>query len=497
MDSNFVKPEVTRLRSVHTVAPKYRYRRIALNNITGNSITVDANASQLLELKLPNTVYNLSKSIVSWEEDYPAIAANYTFSHEDVFSLGGQNTYFGTGGGLDICNLNNASNYVKIRRPIDTPLKKLMSHDFLNGLYPSNKPKTGADVAVANLQATPYAAQTTNPYNVAASATSYDAITSYTEHRKLHVSQDAAGAQAATLNVKMSRFRQFQLDNIRDTVFALDKDLYFGNEMYIRFTCPPNAKFGFQSTSASAPGLPANTPLNLSAALTVKNIYLYLAVEQQPDIISGIISKFNSGTLSLQIPYTVCFKNSTTGGAGSANVQIQVNRQYGKKLKRVMHTVWNPTESANTAYDCDNWNGMKVNSYRTLLDSQPLQDFILSCAQPDINGGTIFGHDDWRENKKYCEDSSILNGGVYQHSFFHIDQFYENNKDTTVPEENLDVGLPMMDGNVALTRLWQFEGTQTGNLTHLTYMTFLRDLHCTPAGPVLDAAGPMTSVNMA
>ena len=72
--------------------------------------------------------------------------------------------------------------------------------------------------------------------------------------------------------------------------------------------------------------------------------------------------------------------------------------------------------------------------------------------------------------------------------------FFEDNETTNVPDDNLDVGLPMTLGNALLNRTWQITLEATGNLSHITYATFLRDIAITPDGVFLDASGPLTSV---
>ena len=87
------------------------------------------------------------------------------------------------------------------------------------------------------------------------------------------------------------------------------------------------------------------------------------------------------------------------------NIQISLSNQYGRRLKSILHTVWNSQEKYNTAYDCANWNGEKIETYQTFMDSIPLQDRILSCKRP---AGALINQDDWAENKKFLEKRSCI-----------------------------------------------------------------------------------------
>ena len=59
-----------------------------------------------------------------------------------------------------------------------------------------------------------------------------------------------------------------------------------------------------------------------------------------------------------------------------------------------------------------------------------------------------------------------------------MDQFYEQNKSTNVPDENIDDGLPMN-----ITRLWAIQSnTANGTWGHYTFATFSRSLRIDSTG---------------
>jgi hypothetical protein len=63
--------------------------------------------------------------------------------------------------------------------------------------------------------------------------------------------------------------------------------------------------------------------------------------------------------------------------------------------------------------------------------------------------------------------------GLYQLHWFHIDSFGEVNKNSNVPEENIDEGLQMSSQN----RLWQLQATTANaNYIHYTFAVFLKDV---------------------
>ena len=201
-------------------------------------------------------------------------------------------------------------------------------------------------------------------------------------------------------------------------------------------------------------------------------MYLYLCVENNPEVIATVMASYASEKLLVQIPYTVGVKTALASGTVN-NVTVPITKQYGKWLKRIVHTVFNGTESANTNFDMSNWNGSKVSTYNTTLDSTQLQPQLISCAQPVA--GAINAND-YAINKKIMRDSAIVGLGQYQQNWFHCDQFFDDSIADRTDGNNISQGLPMIDNHQ-----WVFNGTNTSQaLANYTFMTFTRDLLVSP-----------------
>jgi hypothetical protein len=77
---------------------RIRYARVIMNNQTGSNVPLSLNATQLIEFKLPaKTVFNLSKSFITYQYTIPAVANNYGVCFEDNQDFC-QWLYFGDGG---------------------------------------------------------------------------------------------------------------------------------------------------------------------------------------------------------------------------------------------------------------------------------------------------------------------------------------------------------------------------------------------------------------
>lgn len=446
-----------KLRSV--VAPRYKLVKIPPNNIPSASVTIDPTTSVTIEWKLPCTrPYNTARSFIGYQFHVDATTApsnKATWSHEDIFELGGS-VSFGSAAGTDLVNLQYAQNYVKIARKIKTEVNDFLGNDDMSSLYRSNKDKASNII--------PGGYDRLN-------AVKYVGVDSFIE---------PCASAASAAGTPLDRFRQFPLNAFVGTLLAVDRDFYSPVEQYFRIQAGVGDKMAFTSTAAADPATGAGSP----AKITINNCYLYLAVEQNDEIVAALMQQYQSGQLQFRIPYTTSFKNVGGSKGAQTNISIPLSTQYGRRLKSVLHTVWNPQEKFNTAYDCANYDGEKIESYQTFLDNNPLQDRILSCKRP---AGALVNQDDWAENKKFLEKRScIMSKEQYALNWFHKDQFFEpKDKDGSLPEVNLDEGL-LMDTQ----KQWIFQANIAGgaqgidSLIHYTFAEFARDIIITPTGPV-------------
>jgi len=256
----------------------------------------------------------------------------------------------------------------------------------------------------------------------------------------------------------------------------MDRDMIFGEEMYIRIQLAPSSKVVFTSTAAGNPAAGAAV-IDAANQPKLQQITMRLAVQVDDEVERYVRAKFLAGQMSFTFPYVYGWRTGTTQ-AGTNSIQYQMTNQFGKKLKRVLHTVLPATETLNRAFDHENMDGSKLDQYQTAIDSQPLQDDKLSCKQPAIGGAR--GMDDWRENKHLVRGSALQGSAAYYLNWFHCDSFSNPKRESSVlvPESNILEGL-----DLAQPRTWSFTGNVIANLAHYTFAEFVREVHASPLGP--------------
>ena len=462
---SFIQPSID-YKKVGTVPSKYKLMRVPLRN-SPSTIGVTNTSNVQVEFLMPSgSVFNLSRSYIAYELAVGAQGGGISsFLHEDVLECV-QNAYFGNNSSVALVDLQFVNNLSKLLRPMSCGSTKLISSTVTDGYYPSMSTTTGVK---GNVLAAPYTVQTGGSvFGQNNGATASDTALSAIVAQHLSVSP---------ANTAVSKFRMVRFDDVfTNTLFGMDKDLYFGVvDMFLRLTLASGQKVGFAGTNPADPTVGAadltlaNIDTVTNVAYAIRNMVLWLAVEQNELIVDSVKAKYNSPTgLTMQIPVIVAQRTSSSGT--SANFQYTLNQTNGKRLRSIIWSVWNSTERSNTAYDCQNWNGSKVATYNTYLNSNPLQIQSLSCAQATALG--LVNSDDWLQNRSYLDGSCISNQGLYQLLWHHQDRFSEKTDQKDL-DDKLEDGLSLSNSS----NLWSVQSTTANaNLIHYIYFVYLRDV---------------------
>jgi hypothetical protein len=456
-----LKPQSINYKKIEQVSGKYRFNRVSMNNLTGSNVPLTNNSSVTIEFKLPVGVYNLSRSFISYVNNVNAVTAS-TYVYDNTLSIA-SSIQFGTSGGLNLCDVQYANNYINLVRPIDTPIDVFLSNDNTTGLYPIT-PANAITANSNNVFPQSFAVNGTNPYNMPTTTQLLNPV----------VNGICAVRQSVATTSPVVNSTIFPLSGVTNTILAMDKDQYFPDNMYLRILTALSGKVAYQAANVNDG---STTPANISVQPTLNNVYLYLAMEKDQLIIDSLHSKYASGNLKYQIPYVIAYRNQVL--ANTSTIQIQLNSGNGKKLKRVITSFYNTDETtwgtkSNLAYDHSNVNAIKCTSYQTYIDNMPLQDSIMSCALPTA---LLSGMDDWRENKQICKGSAIKNSLEYNQNWFHADRFNEKNENTDIQSDNIDEGL-----SLATPKAWSIQANMAVPAVNYTFCNVIRDLSISSAG---------------
>jgi len=395
MSKHMTTPQVDFSVSDNMV-PRYRYAKIVLNNLSSSSVPLNLTSQTLAEFKIPSsTVCNFSKSYIIYQYTIPASATAglYTAVHEDGFDF--QQIFFGSGSGLGIVDMQYCDRY----KNAICPLRSTLERDFLAGsqdqmtqFYPSRQPGT-TNVYPFSLDGYVAGRANASPIN-------------QTDNQ--HLTFSSAPNQAITV------YRQIPLSILKDTFFAMDKDVVFGSDMYLRLWTNALQRMCFYTPSLVNPHINA-VQYNNNDAVNATNFYLQLSIEENLDIRNSLLMSLAKGSIRFNIPYSYSYRFSQNNTSSSAAVSLTLTKNYGKSLNRILFVPFNGQEFTHHAYDHSNINGTKVQSLQSTLNGRPLSDSQINCMNPNANydnriwtgGVPVDWAGDWRQIREFTKQSCI------------------------------------------------------------------------------------------
>ena len=452
-------------KPIHNESPSYRMKKVPLANLQLDRVTLNQNAVTPIQWKLPaGCVFNLARSKIVLQLNITTApgANNHYYVYEDCVNFIDNIQMGDAANSTFMCDLSNAGRYTKIARRLGTQFKDYMTNNgsdngnFSSLLYASNRPNASGAATSAGAAAAAFIAQSNINPALPVLGSANLGITNPLE---------PAYSFRGPANAALVRTYAVDLDAFKNTIFSYDKDIYMGNsDTYINANLAPFSRIGYVS---NVDGTAALTAIANNADVTVRNVWLYLACEQNENINAEIKSKYNRDGLTLYIPYTRTFvfpANSTTG-----NFQISLSPQMGQFLKQVLYVPFNSTNTIGTYYDSGNTTGAKVTRYRTYLGANPLQDDMIDNFNVP-ESYLIY-------NGQYCDNTPILNMTSYFTNWFHLDRFYTSNEIVT-DDNNSALGVAMrtpIDYRVEST-------TVANSIDHTVFAIFVRVVKLTPLG---------------
>ena len=422
--------------------PTYQYSKI--NQQSGlQTITVPTGGGVESIFELPPKVFNLARSILTNVVVPGTGAANNLVFLDCIPHIQQIQLYSRTG--MYLCDLMYANNYTSAIMRHENLLGEVLNNDipgddvgFWEGLFPCNEAVT------ANVFPPTGAASDVNYIEPA-----YQCLT------------------AGYANAHPIIHYQFQLRQYKNTILSLDKDLYFGGEtLYLRVVWAPSAKLGYLVT-----------PATMTAAYTITNLVLLLAVEQNKILENQLMEKVKSGEGFTTICPMVYYNKINLGASSNQSIQVRYNRGHGATLKKIYVAPFANVENSNTAYSRNNAAGAMVSIFNTTVNNTRTSQYDYYCA----NG------DDWIAKKDKLKGSCILTSNEYYRNWTWIEDFTDNyslqDRKYILPQsvDNILDGL-----NLNEEVIYQFTNYNTvGNNPQLNYYVFA----CTQKNLVVNANG--------
>lgn len=390
--------------------PRYRIAKIPLNNLSSSQVNLSTSSTTLLEWKIPaNSVINLARSYLSYQLVVPALAGNNSVLHEN--GCPARDVYFGNASGVGIVDLKNADVFVEATRPLKTNLSDFLSQDQISGHFPSRQAVTSnvlpfsRDGLTAGTQI----------------ASSVDQL----EQQYLSITANA--------NTAVTWTKLLPLSNFKDTFLAMDKDVAFGSDMYLRLFWNSQERLYYYTSTPNQPQSNVTLP---TIATTLNNVFLYLSIEENRDISNSIMEALRSGSIRMKIPYPFSYRFSTSGASTSASFSFTLTKNYGSVLKRLQIVPYNGYEKGNQSYNHANVNGTKITSFSVSVDGRPQSDAQITCYNPNstiVPTGTVAPSnvfcEDYREMLPYLHSSCVLSYPMFQSNWQYLQSWGEQLND--------------------------------------------------------------------
>ncbi len=335
------------------------YRNTILYPDNGNSATYafGPGSTQTITFTLPtaNNVVNLSKMVLQYQLDIPSAGAD---THHWLFHNPGVNIIrdlsLVTQKNHALADVLDTQFYLKMVRPLQTTFGALQTTDPKQGLEPNDD--TVGTTGDTILMATP-----------AVATVPLSEYRAYSEMRYI----SSSGAATAT-----SKFYQFPLGCLKDTIFGLDRSLYFGENLTLRLTVGSGSRVAF---TGAVGALPTSAPGTIVQNVTVSSVQMYVPIESSDEVINAVKGAYMSGGITCLMPFLRTGTASTSTASTRQNYMQNFTVSDGRYLQRIYHGVFG-AEEKNTIYDHNNRASAKYSSYSWQINGKRQTEYDILCG---------------------------------------------------------------------------------------------------------------------
>lgn len=384
-------------KSVPNVSPQYAYQRVVA---LGSSTSISLDTSNYLvtfPISVGEKCINLSRSVLQYKMTFGAGAAGY---YNRLFTniLPFDSLVLRTASGVELQRISYADRASHILNRTDRKLEDVRCYTSLVDNNSTVMSSSGLEL-FNGLQSANY-----DPYNTTSYGKNYSEMT--------------VGIQSSSTTNVATPVDTFNLKlDLPNSLFAVDKDIPVSEQLYFDVTWAglSGGRVGVKGTAATnwTTGL-----LALTGGITISNLSLQLAVEQDPQINAHIFAQVrSSGGLRVLYDNPVCIQ-TITGASTQQQQSVVVSSGNGNRLKRVYYSMFNPAsnlyyERSQTAY----FSAEKLSSYQMFFNNQPLTNNLLlfsdgtayQVMQDKLVGSCVSDGTSWIKNFVYCHSFDDIN----------------------------------------------------------------------------------------
>jgi hypothetical protein len=249
------------------------------------------------------------------------------------------------------------------------------------------------------------------------------------------------------------------------TILAMDRNLYFGQNLQLVIYWKQAANWGFQ---VAALACAASTTAIFTS---VSNYYLYLMEDVNSENVAYHRNEVNSKGMEILVPYTNCSQLSTSAAAGTYTISTPLTPGTGVALKRCITIPINAANTTKRTANNFNVGGVKFTQNQSTLDGRPLQDQFLVFANSDL----------WNYMSRLIKNSPVgMSQRTFEQNCFMMDNFSDADSSCYFYENDCkESGLRVPQ---AMTYENTFVQASTGGLILMQYQTWCRVLVINSSG---------------
>jgi len=472
---------------VELKAPVYKQRRFVQSS-GGTSMTLSGSTT-LSQFWIPASCWNLSKGFITMDCLW-AVGANPSINTVFTDCLPIDSIQLATASGQVLANIQNCQVYTKVSQAVSTNMDDYLTRAPVYGdtamgtAFPISQ-ITGLNPAGLQLNAAAVLNRVTaqlalsrptdasiidvvaggDVADVASATPSNQASGSDVNVRGAPQSLISGALEAGGNESLLTVRYKIPLKAILGTILAMDKTLYFGQNLQLQIYWKPLANWGFNCV-----GIAAGASIALvNTSLT--NYFLYLYEDINTENTSKLRAAVNSGGIQMLVPYTNSSQLATAAAAGTYRISTPLTSGTGICLKRCITIPVNAANTTKRTANTFNVASVKWSSVQSFLDSIPLQDQPLLMSD-----STAFNYMyDLIKNSP-----AGISSRTWEQNCFFMDNFSDCQDSSNFLEN--DTKKSGLDIRSSRTYDVQFVQASTGGLTLAQYQTWIRVLVVSPMG---------------